>query len=112
MTFEEVVDQAVAMLQRGGRVAYRMLKRQFSLDDEVLEDLKFELLEGQRLAVDEDERVLIWTGAPGTTLPAAIPTETPAPAPLAYTPPISGREDPHLAPGSGRRAQAGDGAAC
>src|SRR5215510_5376925 len=87
MTFEEVVDQALAMLQRRGRVTYRTLKRQFSLDDEAVEDLKFELLEGQRLAVDEDDRVLIWTGAPGTTLPAAIPTETPAPAPLAYTPP-------------------------
>jgi hypothetical protein len=40
MTFEEVVDQALAMLQRRGRVTYRLLKRQFSLDDEALEDLK------------------------------------------------------------------------
>src|SRR5262245_51961500 len=34
MTFEEIVDQALAMLQRRGRVAYRTLKRQFNLDDE------------------------------------------------------------------------------
>src|SRR5215813_1972617 len=43
MTFEEVVDQASAMLQRRGRVTYRLLKRQFNLDDEALEDLKLAL---------------------------------------------------------------------
>jgi hypothetical protein len=32
MTFEEIVDHALAMLQRRGRVAYRTLKRQFQLD--------------------------------------------------------------------------------
>jgi hypothetical protein len=29
MTFEELVDQAIAMLERRGRVTYRALKRQF-----------------------------------------------------------------------------------
>jgi hypothetical protein len=62
MTFEEVVDQALAMLQCRGRVTYRMLKRQFSLDDEALADLKFELIEGQRLATDENGSILVWTG--------------------------------------------------
>src|SRR5919198_313361 len=62
MTFEELLDQAIALLQRRGRVTYRTLKRQFQLDDDVLEDLKVELIYGQRLAVDEDGRVLIWTG--------------------------------------------------
>ena len=66
MTFEEVVDQAMAMLQRRGRVTYRLLKRQFTLDDEALEDLKIELIKGQRLAVDEAGEVLVWTGAAGT----------------------------------------------
>ena len=46
MTFEEVVDQAMALLQRRGRVTYRLLKRQFTLDDEALEDLKLELIAG------------------------------------------------------------------
>jgi hypothetical protein len=36
MTFEEIVDQALAMLQRRGRVGYRLLKRQFQLDDAAL----------------------------------------------------------------------------
>jgi hypothetical protein len=30
MTFEELLDHAMAMLQRRGRVAYRTLKRQFT----------------------------------------------------------------------------------
>jgi hypothetical protein len=59
MTFEEILDQAIAMLQRRGRLTYGALKRQFQLDDAYLEDLKAELIEGQRVAVDEDGRVLV-----------------------------------------------------
>ena len=47
MTFEEILDQATAMLQRRGRVTYRALKLQFQLDEEQLEALKEELIEGQ-----------------------------------------------------------------
>ena len=36
MTFEELLDQAIDLLQRRGRVTYRTLKRQFQLDDDVL----------------------------------------------------------------------------
>src|SRR4029453_10234653 len=54
----------MALLQRRGRVTYRLLKRQFTLDDEALEDLKLELMTGQRLAVDGEGTVLVWTGAP------------------------------------------------
>ena len=72
MTFEEILDQAIAMLQRRGRLTYGALKRQFQLDDAYLEDLKAELIEGQRLAADEDGRVLVWTGGasppPGSRL--------------------------------------------
>ena len=62
MNFEEIIDHAIAILQRRGRVTYRTLKRQFQLDDDALEDLKEELIYGQRLAVDEDGRVLVWMG--------------------------------------------------
>ena len=62
MTFEEILDQAIAMLQRRGRLTYGTLKRQFQLDDAALDDLKNELIEGQRLAVDERGNVLVWTG--------------------------------------------------
>ncbi len=77
----------VALLRQRGRVTYRTLQRQFQLDDDVLEDLKEELIVGQRLAVDEEGKVLVWSGATGTTaLASAAPAATPAPAPLAYTP--------------------------
>ena len=76
MTFEEVLTQALAMLQRQGRVSYRALKRQFGLDDEYLEDLKAEIVEVHRLAVDQDGTMLVWTGAPGATLEPA-PQATP-----------------------------------
>ena len=39
MTFEEILDHALAMLQRRGRVTYRALKLQFTLDDDQLEVL-------------------------------------------------------------------------
>jgi hypothetical protein len=48
MTFEEILDQAIAMLQRRGRLTYGTLKRQFHLDDAALEDLTTELVKGQR----------------------------------------------------------------
>src|SRR5881409_2721188 len=82
------MDQVIALLRQRGRMTYRTLQRQFQLDEVALEDLKEELLYGQRLAVDEDGRVLVWTGATGTTAPAAAaPTGTSVPTPLTYTPP-------------------------
>jgi len=87
MTFEEILDHAIAMLQRRGRLTYGTLKRQFQLDDAALEDLKNELIEGQRLAVDERGNVLVWAGtevsAPHPTTPSASSQDRP---PLAYTP--------------------------
>src|SRR5919202_2007823 len=79
MTFEELLDQAIALLQRRGRLTYRALKRQFDLDDDSLEDLKAELIQGQRLAVDEDGAVLVWIGVTDVS-PATLP-HAPQPAP-------------------------------
>src|SRR5262245_37962484 len=88
MTFEEILDQAIAMLQRRGRLTYGALKRQFQLDDAYLDDVKAELIEGQRVAVDEDGRVLVWTGAesplPTQQLPLVSSRDH---LPRAYTPP-------------------------
>jgi class 3 adenylate cyclase len=86
MTFEEILDQAIAMLQRRGRVTYRTLQRQFQLDDAALDDVKHELIEGQRVAVDERDMVLVWTGD-AAAVAAPTPTLVQAQAPLAYTPP-------------------------
>ena len=70
MTFEEILDQALAMLQRRRRVAYRTLQVQFNLDDNALEALKDELLYAQQVARDEDGRVLVWTGGAETPPPS------------------------------------------
>src|SRR5215471_8893765 len=66
MTFEEILDQALAMVQRRGRVTYRTLKLQFALDDEQLATLKDELLYSQPHVVDDAGRGLLWTGDRGT----------------------------------------------
>src|SRR5262245_54447161 len=84
--FVAVVDQAIALLRQRGRLTYRTLQLQFQLDDAHLAALKDELIEGQRLAVDEAGRVLVWTGSPGATVPAAAAPAS-VPAPLTYTPP-------------------------
>src|SRR5262245_14469264 len=83
MTFEEILDQAIAMLQRRGRVSYRALKRQFDLDEAYVEDLKLELIEVHRVAMDQDNTMLVWTGAAAS---AATPEPVQAPVPLTYTP--------------------------
>jgi hypothetical protein len=44
MTFEEILDHTLALLQCRGRVTYGTLKRQFTLDDAALEDPKEALL--------------------------------------------------------------------
>src|SRR5499427_187296 len=82
MTFEEVLDQAIAMLQRRGRLTYRTLQLQFQLDEAHLEALKDEIIYGQRLALDEDGRVLVWTGAAPSPPAPALPERPPQ----AYTP--------------------------
>jgi hypothetical protein len=46
MTFEELLDQALDMRRRRGRVTYGALKRQFALDDAYAADLKDAMLLG------------------------------------------------------------------
>src|SRR5262245_14797819 len=69
MDFVVVVDQAIALLRQRGRLTYRTLQLQFQLDAEHLAALTDELIEGQRLAVDEDGRVLGWPGDPAAPDP-------------------------------------------
>jgi class 3 adenylate cyclase/predicted ATPase len=62
MKFSEALVQVREWLEREGRVSYRALKREFALDEDFLEDLKAELIDAKRLAVDEDGKVLVWIG--------------------------------------------------
>jgi class 3 adenylate cyclase len=86
MDFYEVLDQVLDLLRQRGRVAYRVLKLQFKLDDETLETLKDELIYSQRLAVDAEGRVLVWVGD-ASSAPALAAAPAQNRAPLAYTPP-------------------------
>jgi hypothetical protein len=91
MTFDEILDQAIEILKRRGRLTYRSLKRQFQLDDETLEDLTFELIEGQRLAKDENGTVLVWIGETEDTPASASPpdqTSEPSRTSQPDTPPL------------------------
>ena len=107
MTFEEILMQAHELLERQGRVSYRALKRRFELDDDYLEDLKAELIDAQRVAADEDGKVLVWTGGSGTA--SGSTSAATGPSALVHPHP-SRREDPQLPRGHRGRAQAGHGA--
>src|SRR5262245_30710666 len=88
MTFEEILDQALDMLRRRGRVTYRTLQRQFQLDEDALSDLKDELLFAHPQVHDEAGRGLVWIGDTGTAPSVdAPPPSPPDRAPLTYTPP-------------------------
>jgi class 3 adenylate cyclase/predicted ATPase len=75
MDFYAVLDQVLSLLRQRGRVTYRALKLQFKLDDESLEVLKDELIKAQRVAADENNEVLVWTGGGGTPAPTLSPSE-------------------------------------
>ena len=83
MTFEEILDQAIAMLQRRGRVTYQTLRLQFQLDEEHLEALKDAILFAYPQVVDAAGRGLVWSGEAG-----AIPPPTPA-SPQSVEPPVT-----------------------
>jgi class 3 adenylate cyclase len=79
MTFEEILDQALAMLQRRGRVTYRTLQRQFHLDDAALEDLKDALLYAHPHVADDPGHGLLWRGETTSTAPPVPSAPQPAP---------------------------------
>jgi len=79
MTFEELLDQATAMLQRRGRVTYRALQRQFALDEDTLADLKAELLYAHPQVRDDAGQGLLWTGEPAPAPTAAPSVVAPPP---------------------------------
>ena len=61
MTFDDILDQIIALLKRQGRVSYSALKRRFDLDDDYLKDLKDEILYVHPV-IDDEGRGLVWTG--------------------------------------------------
>ena len=70
MDFDTVLAHVRQLLQRQGRVSYRALRLRFQLDDESLAALKDELIYAERVARDEEDRVLAWVGEADTTAEA------------------------------------------
>src|SRR5881628_3024215 len=91
MDFYEIFDQVIDLLKQRGRVSYRALKMQFELSDDGIEALKDELIYAKKLAIDEENRVLVWTGNIEWTTDTASP-----PAQLIQQPPQT--EPPLTAP--------------
>src|SRR6266480_3133111 len=76
MDYDELVAKVIELLQREKRVPYRSLKRRFDVDDDYIEDLKIDLIEAKRLAIDENDRILVWIGdAQEVVAPSAQPTQ-------------------------------------
>src|SRR5262249_60713580 len=92
MDYDELVAKVIELLQREKRVPYRSLKRRFDLDDDYIDDLKIDLIEAKRLAVDEHDRILVWVGEQASPPPSLSPDSVAASAtdqardPMSYTP--------------------------
>jgi hypothetical protein len=81
MDYDAIFARVLALLQQEQRIAYRVLKRRLQLDDEILEDLKDDLIYAKKLAVDDEGRVLVWTG--GVAMPPRTTPSAPQPVPSA-----------------------------
>ena len=93
MTFDDILAHVLEALQQEQRISYRALRRRFELSDDDLEDIKDELIYAKKLAMDEDNRVLVWTGS---TAPTAQPTPAPSHPEPPFLPPQTKNE--HLCP--------------
>ena len=76
LSFDEILHGVRELVECDGRVAYRVLKRCFELDDEDIEDIKADLIEAKRLARDEDGKVLVWLDGAANRLDADAPAAT------------------------------------
>ncbi len=88
MNLFEVVEQIRGFIERNGRVSQRMLRRQFDLDDEELDEVIEELVDVQQVAV-RDGNVLAWASdrAALSSGPPSPPARArPDRSPADYTP--------------------------
>src|SRR5215470_15653814 len=100
MDLYEVLDQVVDLVRQRKRITYRLLQRQFALDEATLEDLKAELFFAYPQIADADGHSLIWTGdADVTSAPAPTPAHPASPVPqrlqqaTSPTPPQTGEAE-------------------
>jgi len=103
MTFYEMLEQVITLLQRHGRLSYRALKVQFELDDDRLDLLKDELLYAQYPIADDNGRGLVWTGEPGGVQEPAPPQSTQHPGAQQDQPTQAEPPTEHRSPDAERR---------
>jgi hypothetical protein len=72
MDYDAILAQVLVLLQQQKRLSYRVLKLRLQLDDDTLEALKEDLIYAKQVAVDEEGKVLVWTGDAGVvTIPGS-----------------------------------------
>ena len=71
--FFDMLGNTVAVAAVSGSVL--CTPTQAALDDESLQDLKEQLIDAEELAIDKDDKMLVWTGH-GETLPSSQPPNT------------------------------------
>lgn len=76
--FHATLPVLTGLLKREGRITYRELKHIFGLNDALLDEIR-EALALKRLAVDEDDKVLVWTGETQPAVQPAVAMPTPSP---------------------------------
>ena len=89
MDLYEVLDRVVELLRSRKRVTYRLLQRQFSLDEATLQDLTAELLFAHPQVQKERELGLVWTEdveVPGPMPPPPASPSAAQEAPVVHAP--------------------------
>ena len=89
MDLYEVLDRVVELLRSRKRVTYRLLQRQFSLDEATLQDLTAELLFAHPQVQKEGELGLVWTEdveVPGPMPPPPASPSAAQEAPVVHAP--------------------------
>lgn len=92
MEFFEHLAVAKWLLERRKRISYRTLTRELQLDDETLENLRYELIVGARIAADDEGKALVWTGdAVPQTARSVVGSDTPpsCAVPAVNQPPVA-----------------------
>ena len=86
MNILEVIASARLHLQQHERISLRLLRRQFELDDDMLDEVIEELVDVLRVARREGS-VLVWMAGGAPVAPMPLPAPLPVTrAPRAYTP--------------------------
>lgn len=69
--FQDLLDEAIRILERRGRTSLRALRRQLDIDDSLVADLRAELVDVLQVARGADNDVLEWVGCAAPETEAA-----------------------------------------